>query len=116
MSLIVSSTTSVDFAAAARVLTREARRKGLLGPSFRCPPRLLGCDRSLRRRPDGAIVSVRLRDRPWAAVLADMIEGVICANNLALPDAARLRAELWECCRVEKLVSVDPSQSSSRVA
>jgi hypothetical protein len=87
--------TTVDFAAAARALTREARRRGLLAPSYRCPPRLVGVDRSIRRRPDGAVVSVRLRERPWVAVLADMIEGVVVTNRLASPHADRLRAELW---------------------
>lgn len=87
--------TAVDFAGAARTLTRAARALGLLGPSFRCPPRLVGVDRSIRRRPDGAIVAVRLRGRPWAAVLADMIEGVVVANRLAPPAADRARADLW---------------------
>lgn len=95
-----SPATTVDFAAAARTLTREARRRGLIGPSFRCPPRLVGVDRSIRRRPDGAIVSVRLRGRPLVAVLADMIEGVVAANRLEPPLADRLRAELWQACGV----------------
>jgi hypothetical protein len=92
-STVTAST--VDFASAARTLTREARRRGLVGPSFRCPPRLVGVDRTIRRRPDGAIVSVRLRGRPWPAVLADMIEGVVVANRLRPPHADRLRTELW---------------------
>jgi hypothetical protein len=100
MSTSPASATTVDFAAAARTLTREARRRDLVGPSFRCPPRLVGVDRSIRRRDDGAIVSVRLRGRPWAAVLADMIEGVIAANELRAPDSDRLRADLWEHCGV----------------
>jgi hypothetical protein len=87
--------TTVDFAAAARTLTREARRRQLVGPSFRCPPRLVGVDRSIRRRSGGPVVSVRLRGRPWVAVLADMIEGVIVANGLAPPVADRVRTELW---------------------
>jgi len=89
---------AADFAAAARTLSLEARRRGLVGPSFRCPPRLVGVDRSIRRRGEGAIVSVRTRDRPWPAVLADMIEGVVVANQLASPASDRLRAELWETC------------------
>lgn len=92
--------TAADFAAAARVLTSEARRRGLVGPSYRCPPRLVGVDRTVRRRGDGAVVSVRLRGRPWAAVLADMIEGVVVTNRLAPPSSDRLRAELWEACTV----------------
>ncbi|MDJ0770929.1 MAG: hypothetical protein QNJ12_19200 [Ilumatobacter sp.] len=95
-----SAASTVDFAAAARMLTREARRRGLVGPSFRCPPRLVGVDRTIRRRPEGAIVSVRLRGRPWPAVLADMIEGVVVANGLTAPHADRLRSELWSSAGV----------------
>ena len=87
--------TTVEFASAARALTREARRRGLVGPSFRCPPRLVGVDRSIRRRPTGAVVSVRLADRPRSAVIADMIEGVLVTNGLRPPQADRLRADLW---------------------
>ena len=87
---------TLQFANAARTLTREARRRGLVGPSFRCPPRLAGVDRSLRRRSGGAVVSVRVRGRPWPAVLGDMIEGVVAANGLSPPQATRLRTELWE--------------------
>lgn len=89
---------TADFAAAARTLTSEARRQGLVGPSYRCPPRLVGVDRTIRRRGDGAIVSVRVRGRPWPAVLADMIEGVIVANRLGPPQSDRLRTELWSVC------------------
>ena len=106
MSTSPTSATTVDFASAARTLTHEARRRGLVGPSYRCPPRLVGVDRSIRRRPDGAIVSVRLRGRPWVAVLADMIEGVIAANGLAAPESDRLRSDLWECCGV---VATEPT-------
>ena len=91
----LESATTVEFAAAARTLTREARRRGLVGPSFRCPPRLVGVDRAIRRRPDGAVVSIRLKDRPRGAVVADMIEGVVVANGLRPPAADRLRTELW---------------------
>ncbi|NNE12203.1 MAG: hypothetical protein HKN41_08165 [Ilumatobacter sp.] len=106
---------TVDFAGAARSLTREARRRGLVGPSFRCPPRLVGVDRSIRRRAGGAIVSVRLRNRPWVAVLADMIEGVVAANDLVAPQSDRLRAELWSVCGVEQ-VGLDADAPAARVA
>jgi hypothetical protein len=91
----MESATTVEFAAAARALTREARRRGLVGPSFRCPPRLVGVDRSIRRRADGAVVSIRLHGRPRNAVVADMIEGVVVTNRLRPPHADRLRTELW---------------------
>jgi len=90
------STSTVQFAHAARTLTAAARAQGLVGPSFRCPPRLRGVDRSLRRRADGGVVAVRLRGRPSSAVIADMIEGVIVVNDLPPPAATRLRTELWE--------------------
>ena len=87
---------TVDFAQAARALARAARIRGLVAPSFRCPPRLVGADRTIRRRPDGAVVSVRVRGRLRHAVFADMIEGVVVANGLTTPHADRLRTELWE--------------------
>jgi len=88
-------TNTLDFASAARTITREARRQGLVGPGYRSPPRLVGVDRSIRRRADGAVVAVRLRGRPRSAVLADMIEGVVVTNKLCSPEADRVRAELW---------------------
>jgi hypothetical protein len=101
MSRSPRSASTVEFASAARTLAREARRQGLIGPSYRCPPRLVGVDRSLRRQGDTVTVSVRLRGRPWAAVLADMIEGVVAANRLQPPHADRVRSELWSLCGVE---------------
>jgi hypothetical protein len=41
------------------------------------------------------VVAIRLRDRPWVAVLGDMIEGVIVANRLGGADATRARTALW---------------------
>jgi hypothetical protein len=86
---------TLRFTAAARTLADEARRLGLHPPAFRSPPRLDAVDRSLRRHPRGAIVAVRLRGRPWAAVLSDMVEGVVAANDLPPADADRARAALW---------------------
>lgn len=87
---------SLRFATAVRALAGETRRLGLGMPGFRSPPRLAGVTRSLRRRPDGgATVAVVVRDRPWPAVLADMVEGVVTANGLAAADADRARQRLW---------------------
>lgn len=102
--------TTLDFAHAARQLGREARRRGLVAPSFRCPPRIVGVDRSIRRHPKGVVVSVQLKGRPWMAVLGDMIEGVVAANQLQPPHADRLRTELW------KVVGGDPLSPSSHAA
>lgn len=107
---------TADFATAARTLSSEARRRGLLGPSFRCPPRLVGIDRTIRRRGDGAIVSVRVRGRPWPAVLADMIEGVVVSNRLSPPQSDRLRTELWEACGAAALVESSTPHTVRRVA
>jgi len=88
--------TSLHFAAAARALGQVAHGRGLVVPGFRSPPRLAGVERSVRRRGDGAAtVSVRLRGRPWVAVLADMIEGVVVVNDLTGPAATRCRTALW---------------------
>jgi hypothetical protein len=91
-----TSASAVEFAHAARVLGREARRRGLVVPGFRSPPRIVGVQRTLRRHPGGAVVAVQVRGRPWFAVVADMIEGVVVANDLRAPAGDRLRTELWE--------------------
>ena len=93
---MAANRSALDFAHAARVLGREARRRGLQAPGFRSPPRIVGVDRSLRRlEGGGAVVAVQLKGRPWPAVLGDMIEGVVAANGLRSPHADRLRNELW---------------------
>lgn len=79
--------TSLRFAEAARRLSTEARRIGLVVPGFRSPPGVAGADRSLRRRPDGhATVAVRIRDRPLPDVVADMVDGVLAANGVLASD------------------------------
>lgn len=86
----------VRFAEAVRALGLEARRNGLRMPGFRSPPRLRGVDRSVRRRSDGgATIAVVVRGRPWAAVVSDMVEGVLVANGLSGVAADRARAKLW---------------------
>ena len=97
-----SSGTAVHFSQAARLLAREARRRGLVAPGFRCPPRVVGVQRTLRRHANGAaVVAVQIRNRPWTAVVGDMIEGVVVANRLTPPAADRVRTELWEAIGVE---------------
>ncbi|MCY3561914.1 MAG: hypothetical protein OXH20_12235 [bacterium] len=84
------------FAEAGRRLAATAADLGVQAPSFRTPPRVAGVDRTIRRAGDGSVlVSVRSRGRAWAAVLADMIEGVVHANDLPPQEAARARNELW---------------------
>ena len=86
---------SLRFADAARRLGEAARDEGLLAPTFRSPPSDQRLDRTVRRRQGGAVVAVRVRGRPFAAVLADMIEGVVVSNGLAGPTASAVRARLW---------------------
>jgi hypothetical protein len=50
----------------------------------------------VRRHPNGVVVAVQLKGRPWMAVLGDMIEGVVVANRLQPPHADRLRTDLWQ--------------------
>lgn len=87
---------TVMFAEAAKVLSAAARAHGLAAPSFRTPPRLVGLDRTVRRHPQGGSVAVRVRGRPWPAVVADMIDGVIALNRLESTRANRVRANLWD--------------------
>ncbi|MBI2705911.1 MAG: hypothetical protein HYX32_11580 [Actinobacteria bacterium] len=104
--------TSLRFAAGARTLGSVGRSAGLVVPSFRSPPRLSGVDRTLRRRPDGgATVSVRLRGRPWVAVLTDMIDGVLATNRLPAGDAADARSALWAAAERADLVDTAPRAS-----
>jgi hypothetical protein len=94
-----ASLNSAEFAAVARALSDQARRLGLVVPGFRCPPRIVGVDRTIRRfasHESGGLVSVAVRGRPLAAIVADMIEGVIVLNSIAAVDAARVRAALWQ--------------------
>ena len=88
---------TVGFARAARLVAAEARRRGLSVPGFCSPPRVPGADRTLRRRPGGwAMVAVRVRGRPAADVLADLVDGVVRANanRLSEAEAARHRDDL----------------------
>lgn len=89
---------SLRFVAVAKALVRVARAESLVAPVFRSPPRLVGVSRSIRHQRDGVVtVSVALRNRPWGAVLADMVEGVVAANRLQGVAADRCRTQLWAC-------------------
>lgn len=90
----MDTTSLAEFAQAARTLARAARQRDLEVPTFRCPP-AIPVDRTIRRGPRSAVVAVRVKGRPFAAVAADLIEGVIVANRLSGPDALRVRGALW---------------------
>lgn len=97
-----SSLTAVEFAALARAIASTVHQSGLAAPGFRCPTRIIGVDRTIRRLAGqdvagtvAGIVAVNVKDRPLAAVVADMIEGVVILNQLSAVGAARVRAALW---------------------
>ncbi len=88
---------SLQFATTVRTLGNAARARGLLVPAFRTPPRVPGAERTLRRRADGGVtVAVVVRGRPVEAVVADLIEGIVVANELGGAQATRVRTHLWE--------------------
>jgi hypothetical protein len=88
------------FAWASLELAHACGRLGLDAPSFRSPPAVPGVDRTLRWQPDGggAVVAIRLWGRSFAAIRADMIEGVLAANRVARGsrEGDRLRQVLEE--------------------
>ena len=81
---------ALRFADAARRLGAAAHEAGLNVPAFRSPPRVAGAARTIRRYPAGAVVSVRLRGRPFAEVVADMVDGVLAANQVPAADGPRV--------------------------
>ena len=88
---------TLRFAAVVQLVAAEARSLGLEVPGFRSPPRLPGADRSLRRRPGAPpAIAVRLRGRPFEAIIADMVEGVVVANGLTGSRAAGARLRLLD--------------------
>ncbi len=91
----MQQSSSLRFAGAVQALAQSARSLELVVPSFRSPPRLVGVQRSIKRWEGGATVAVAVRGRPWPAVQADLVEGVVAANDLLSPAADRTREELW---------------------
>lgn len=88
---------SLQFASTVRTIGSAARQRGLQVPAFRSPPRRPGAERTLRVAPDGTVtVAVAVKDRPYQAVVADLIEGVVVVNELDGIAATRLRTALWE--------------------
>lgn len=111
----MTSTRSSQFTAAARVLAQQVADLDLAVPGFRSPPRIVGVNRTVRRGRDGigGVVAVRISDRPFTAVVGDMIEGVIKINDLAVPEADRVRTLLW---RTMLRFTVEQSGTATRVA
>ncbi len=86
---------TLAFAHAVRTVSEATRLQGLELPMFRSPPRV-GAVRTIRRTRRGATVSVRIDERPWSAVLADLVDGVVCVNELDAGPAIRCRTALWD--------------------
>ncbi len=105
---------AIAFAEVVRTVTAVARRRGLDVPVFRSPPKLDDVDRTLRRRPDGqAVVSIRLTGRPFAAVQADVIAGVVAVNGLEGRDAGRFRRAAWSALGDPPIDLRDPAREAS---
>jgi hypothetical protein len=82
---------TVSFSAAVRAIGQEARLMGLVVPGFRSPPRLPGANRTIRRNAGEPIIAVRIRGRPFGDVVADVVEGVLVANDVPFTDLGRRR-------------------------
>ena len=51
----------------------------------------------MRWTADGsATVAVAVKNRPYQAVIADLIEGIVVVNKLDGTSATRIRTQLWE--------------------
>ncbi|MCU1355001.1 MAG: hypothetical protein JWM89_419 [Acidimicrobiales bacterium] len=88
---------SLQFAATVRTLGAAARQRGLVVPGFRSPPRVPKAERTIRWGNDGsATVAVTVKGRPYQAVVADLIEGLVVVNGLDGTEATRMRTHLWE--------------------
>lgn len=106
---------NTTFVNAANLLGSVAGRFGLIAPGFRTPPRIVGVQRTVRRRPGGGVVAVAVKNRPVAAVLADMIDGVIVVNELAPPESDTVRAALWSAVTPLIAASVADTRTASDV-
>ena len=103
----------IRFAEIARRIGAAARAAGLVAPAFRTPPRRSGVPRTIRRLPGGPVVAVRLRTRPTADVVADMVEGVLVANGLAGDAAARVRTTLLHAVGDAGLPAAGPESAAA---
>ena len=91
----IESAPSVRFSMIAQAFGRIGAQVGFVVPGFRTPPRSRESDRALRKDTSGSVVAVRIKDRPFEAVIADMVEGVIVCNGLPAARSGELRNLLW---------------------
>lgn len=97
--------TSLRFAHAVRTLSESARLQGLQVPIFRSPPSRADAVRTIRRNRRGTTVAVRIGDRPWTAVLADLVDGIVLVNALEGAAAIRCRTSLWSALEREAVLA-----------
>jgi hypothetical protein len=90
----VDELTAAGFVEVSGALAAVAVDVGMEAPSFRCPPRTPGVDRTVKRWAGGAAVAVRRRGRPAATVVEDMVEGLVVLARLSGDPAAALRSKL----------------------
>ena len=102
------------FADTARRLGAAARAADLEVPAFRCPPRVPGAHRTLRRYPGGSVISVVLKDRQFAEVRADMVEGVLAVNRLQGEAATRVRDALLDALDPDAAVTSSEARMVER--
>jgi len=112
----VTELPAIRFADAARRLGAAAHEAGLTVPAFRSPPRVPEAARTIRRYPAGAVVSVRLRGRPFAEVTADMVEGVLAANRIPPADAPRVRTLLAQALAEPSAAGAEAAPAVARAA
>jgi hypothetical protein len=98
-------TSSLRFAHAVRTLSESARQQGLDVPIFRSPPSRGDAVRTVRRNRRGATVAVRVGERPWTAVLADLVDGIVLVNELEGATAIRCRTSLWSALEREAVLA-----------
>lgn len=85
---------TISFSALVRIVAAEARQMGLVVPGFRSPPALPGAHRTIRRRDGTPMIAVCLKGRPFADVVADVVEGVLVANAVGQGPDLRIRHRL----------------------
>ena len=87
---------SIKFVKVVRTLERIANQRGFNVPTFRSPPPTAKFQRTVKKQPDKKlIISIVVRERPWLAVLADIIEGFVLANKPSNRES-ELRDLLWD--------------------
>ncbi len=103
--MLESMSSSLRFAHAVRTLSESTRLQGFEVPIFRTPPRRAGAVRTIRRTRRGATVAVQVQDRPWTAVLADMVDGIVLVNDLHGAASIRCRTALWSALEREEVLA-----------